>query len=263
MSQYPNNAHSDDIKSEIASSEAGSVLEDELSKALEDVDRYKRKLDATNSLLEEAEELLEFSWEQVESAEEQVRDRAEAKVRAKELEREKARLEEQALEMRRELSTTADSIRQMQEVADVAEERAYLAEHELHLREQGKELERPSDRQAFFQALELAVRKAQRYERGLAILVFPRLEEEGEMERVLQLLRDSDLLALLDESTFGVILEEDLPYHDIGECIERLTERLDRPCGSSFFGTDATLPVELVNIAREALDASSSKLSGS
>lgn len=184
-------------------------------------------------------------------------------TRAEELEREKISLQKRTVEMRNELAKATGSIRQMQEVADVAEERAYLAEQALYLRElkerPSDSLERPCGLQIFSQALQLAVRKAQRYDRGLAIVVFPRLEEEGEMKRVLHLLRDSDLLALLDETTFGVIIEEDLPYHDIGECIERLSERLERPCGSSIFGADSTLPMELVNIARAALDASMSE----
>lgn len=254
MSETHKDADSKDSKNDPEANADSHSLEVKLSEALEDVERYKSKLEVTNSLLEEAEELLEFTWEQVESAEEQVRERADAKQRAEELEREKARLEEQARELKQELSKTTDSIRQMQDVADVAEERAYQAEQELYLSEHGEKVERPCGRRAFFQVLELAVRKAQRYDRGLAILVFPRLDEEGEMERVLHLLRDSDLLGLLDESTFGVILEEDLPYHDIGEAIERLSERLARPYGSSFFGTDATQPAELVNMAQEALE---------
>lgn len=133
------------------------------------------------------------------------------------------------------------------EVADAAEERAYQAELELH------SLEQKRDRQLFDQALELAVRKARRYERGLAILVFPRVDKEGEEERLLKVLRDSDLFGRIDESTYGVILEEDLPYHDIGECIERLSNRIGLPCAAGIFGVDGTAAEELLESAREAL----------
>ena len=132
------------------------------------------------------------------------------------------------------------------EVADAAEERAYHAELELH------SLERKRDRQLFDQALELAVRKARRYERGLAILVFPRVDKEGEEERLLKVLRDSDLFGRIDESTYGVILEEDLPYHDIGECIERLSNRI--PCASGIFGVDGSCAEELLEAAQQALE---------
>ena len=198
MSQASNNEDSESVE-----------LKDQLSNALADVENYKSELAATNSLLEEVEELVAFTWEQVESAEENV------------------------------LKTT--------EVADAAEERAYQAELELHT------LESKRDRHLFDQALELAVRKARRYERGLAILVFPRVDKEGEEERLLKVLRDSDLFGRIDESTYGVILEEDLPYHDIGECIERLSNRIELPCASGIFGVDGSAPDELLEAALEAL----------
>lgn len=198
MSQGSNNEESESVE-----------LQEQLSNALADVESYKNELAATNSLLEEVEDLVAFTWEQVESAEENV------------------------------LKTA--------EVADAAEERAYQAELELH------SLERKRDRHLFDQALELAVRKARRYERGLAILVFPRVDKAGEEERLLKVLRDSDLFGRIDESTYGVILEEDLPYHDIGECIERLSNRIGLPCASSIFGVDGSAAEELLEAAREAL----------
>jgi len=199
MSQASNNEDSENVE-----------IEEQLSNALTEVENYKRELAATNSLLEEVEELVAFTWEQVESAEETA------------------------------LRTAG--------VADAAEERAYHAELELHT------LEQKRDRQLFDQALELAVRKARRYERGLAILVFPRVEKEGEEERLLKVLRDSDLFGRIDESTYGVILEEDLPYHDIGECIERLSNRIGLPCASGIFGVDGNVAEELLAAAQEALE---------
>lgn len=189
---------------------SSSKLTEQMSRALADVETFKNELAMTNSLLEEAEELVAFTWEQVESAEETA------------------------------LKAT--------EIADAAEERAHRAEMQLH------NLERNKDRQMFDQALELAVRKAKRYERGLAILVFPRIDEEGEEERLLKVLRDSDLFGRIDESTYGVILEEDLPYHDIGECIERLAGRIGLPSASSIFGVDATAGDELIELAQKALE---------
>ena len=220
-------------------------LETQLSKALENVDNYKNELTVTSSLLEEAEELLGFTWEQVELAEETARQNVDAAKRADQLEEDKAKLKE-------ELQDSTSSIRQLQEVADAAEERAYLAEQELYQREQEKG---GRDRQIFEKALELAVRKAKRYERGLAVLVFPRIDDKGEEKRLAQVLRDSDMFGQLDDSTYGIIIEEDLPYHDIGECIERLSQRIGRPFASSIFGADAEEPDQLIEIAKSALDA--------
>ena len=67
------------------------------------------------------------------------------------------------------------------------------------------------------------------------------------------MLRDSDMFAQLDDSTYGIIIEEDLPYHDIGECIERLSARISRPCATSIFGADAEKPDQLIEIAKTAL----------
>jgi hypothetical protein len=220
-------------------------LESQLSKALESVDLYKNELTVTSSLLEEAEELLGFTWEQVELAEETARQNADAANRAVQLEQDKAKLKE-------DLQHSTSSIRQIQEVADAAEERAYLAEQELYNREQE---EGSKERRLFEKALDLAVRKAKRYERGLAVLVFPRIDEKVEEEKLAQVLRDSDMFGQLDDSTYGVIIEEDLPYHDIGECIERLSARIGRPCASSIFGADAEQPDQLIEIAKTALDA--------
>ena len=214
--------------------EGEQVLEEKLSQALAELEQYKRKLDATTSVLEEAEELVEFTWDQVESAEDLARAHAEAKARAVELEREKDRLEKQALKMKKELNETTS--------------RAYIAEQALSLREE-------QGREDFERALELSIRKAKRYDRGLAVLVFPLLDEEGEIENIIDTLRDSDFFSQLDDSSFGVIIEEDLPHHDIGESIERLSERIDRLYGSSLYGVDAVSPTELLDIAKEAMEA--------
>jgi cysteinyl-tRNA synthetase len=219
-------------------------LKAQLSQALENVDSYKNELAVTNSLLEEAEELVGFTWEQVESAEETARQNADAAKRADQLEQDKAKLKEG-------LQDSTASIRQIQEVADAAEERAYLAEEELYRREQE---EGSKERELFEKALDLAVCKAKRYERGLAVLVFQRIDEQGEEERIAQVLRDSDMFGQLDDSTYGVIIEEDLPHHDIGECIERLSARIGRPSATSILGADSDKPDQLIEIAMNALD---------
>lgn len=203
MSEAPKSEEPDPLK-----------LEEQLSQALEDVDLYKNKLAATDSLLEEAEELLDFTWEQVETAEEVARQNADAASRAGQLEEDKARLQREF-----------------------------------------QDFKASTERQLFEKALDLAVRKAKRYERGLAVLVFPRLEAEGEEERVAQVLRDSDMFGRLDDSTYGVIIEEDLPHHDIGECIERLEGRIGRHSASSILGVDSDEPQRLIAIAVDALSA--------
>ena len=75
------------------------------------------------------------------------------------------------------------------------------------------------------------------------------------MERLAHVLRDSDFFGLVNKSTYGVVLEEDLPYHDIGECIERLSERIGLPYASSIFGADGDNPDEMLEVAIQALDA--------
>ena len=227
-------------------------LEEQLSKALKDLDDYKSKLAATSSLLEEAEELLEFTWEQVESAEEMALDSVNAKTKAHQLEKQMKELEDQKKQLEIQVLDSNSSIRQMQEVVDLAEERAYLAEQEVHRLEQDKS---SGVGLAFEQALDLATRKARRYDRGLALLVFRRVDEVDELERINHMLRDSDFFGLINESTFGVILEEDLPYHDIGECIERLSQRIALPYASSIFGADGMTPDEILESAIEALNA--------
>lgn len=202
--------------------------------------------------LVELEEILEFTADRAESAEIVAEELAGTALSAQTLSLQFHELEEELKRARLEAEAARRILREYEDVAEDAEERAYQAEHDLWLAEQrfheanahrlaaagdgplsdvvGKLVER----KMLAITLDLAVKQGARHRRKVALLSIGHLGawdvktmQPVLAKRLAKIVRDSDMLGRLDDETFGILVSEQTELEEIrfiAGCIGRRAE---------------------------------------
>lgn len=202
--------------------------------------------------LAELEEILEFTADRAESAEIFAEEMADSANSAEMLASQYHLLEEELQRARIEAKEARAALREYEDVAEDAEERAYKAEHALWLAEQriqeanalraatsengplkgviGKLVER----KMLAITLDLAVKQGARHRRKVALLSIGhigawdvKVMQPVLAQRLAKIVRDSDMLGRLDDETFGILVSEQTELEEIrfiAGCIGRRAE---------------------------------------
>lgn len=211
----------------------------------------------------ELEELLEQSTEWAESVEMQAleledllehnTEHAQDEVRtAQTLSQQMQRLEQELTTAREEAEAARRILTEYEDLAEDAEERAYQAEHDLWLAEQrfreAADLRTTAESDGPLQnvlrglversmltiTLDHAVKQGARHRRKVALLSIGHIGawdvavmQPVLAQRLMKIVRDSDMLGRLDDETFGILVSEQTEIEDIrfiAKCIGRRAE---------------------------------------
>lgn len=193
----------------------------------------------------ELEDLLEYNIERAESAQGEAQSALTLAEQMQRLERDLTIAREEAEAARRILT-------EFEDLAEDAEERAYQAEHDLWLAEQrfreAAELRTTTESEGPLQnvlrglversmltiTLDHAVKQGARHRRKVALLSIGHIGawdvsvmQPVLAQRLMKIVRDSDMLGRLDNETFGILVSEQTEIEDIrfiAKCIGRRAE---------------------------------------
>jgi hypothetical protein len=227
-------------------------LQEELAMAQQREAEALSAREHSEAMLAELEDILEFTTERADSAEIFANEVADTASTIQTLSMQCHDLESELSKAREDAEAARRILREYEDLAEDAEERAYQAEHDLWLAEQRfneagslraapvpegplvNVVEGLVERPVLAITLDLAVKQGARHRRKVALLSVGHIGswdvktmQPVLAKRLAKIVRDSDMLGRLDDETFGILVSEQTDLEEIrfiAHCIGRRAE---------------------------------------